>query len=85
MELRQWGILLVILGTVLLAFSVGLKPTFSIKLGPREKIHSDDSDDMELLLPKREGVNISTTKAYIVKPLFWGGLFCIAAGSAMQW
>jgi hypothetical protein len=73
---EQIGIILVIIGTLLLAFSVRVKSQYKNDI--RGAIDS----------VKRKNPNhslIEPTETYIVRPMFWFGLFFVAVGSAFQW
>lgn len=70
----QAGIILVIIGTVFLAFSVKTKRQYVGEYGKA----------IEKLKKENTGL-IEPTEAYIVRKYFWIGLFCIALGSLLQW
>ena len=75
MELRHGGILLTILGTLVLAFSVKVIPGYDEKIEELKKLH-EETEENGLIWP---------SETYIKKWWFWCGLFLIAVGSLLQW
>lgn len=71
--LRHFGILLVIVGTVLLAFSIR----------PRSQYESGPAADAAKRAAKK-GM-IQPTETTIDRRLFWSGLSLVAVGSLLQW
>lgn len=69
-SLQHAGILLTILGTIFLAFSVRVKGQYN------KEIRKDIGKDPSILSP---------TEVCIVRIRFWAGLACVAAGSLLQW
>jgi hypothetical protein len=68
------GIILTILGTVLVAFSVRIKRQYDKEL--RKVADEAKTRHPDLVEP---------TETYIVRSLFWIGLILVAVGSALQW
>jgi uncharacterized protein YpmB len=73
MTLQHLGIVLTIVGTILLAFSLRIKRQYS---GDLAKVVDR---------AKRENDLLEMTETYIVRWAFWLGLSCVAVGSALQW
>ena len=71
---QQFGIILTIIGTIFLAFSVKMKRQYIEDMAKRV-------DDIK----KKNPNLIEPTETYIVQWLFWLGLFFIAVGSMLQW
>lgn len=72
--MSQIGLILVVVGTILLAFSVKVKRQYSGKIAA--EVDSMKKNSHELVEP---------TETTIVRPLFWLGLFFNAVGSLLQW
>jgi hypothetical protein len=70
---RRVGIILVVLGTLLLARSTKVKRQYE---GEMAKVVDEKKDEKGL---------VELTEAYIVQSWFWSGLFLIAIGSFVQW
>jgi hypothetical protein len=70
----QAGIVLVVIGTVSLAFSVRIKRQY--REGMEKVVDRLKTENPRLMEP---------TETYIVRELFWIGLICIAIGSLLQW
>ncbi len=74
MTTHQVGILLTVLGTVLLAFSLRVRRQYEGEMARFiDKSKKEDSKMMEI------------TETAINRYLFWSGLLCISVGSLMQW
>jgi dipeptide/tripeptide permease len=71
---EQIGIILVIIGTLLLAFSVQVKRQYGNEA--RKAVDNAKLKDPGLFEP---------TESYIIRSMFWFGLLFIAVGSAFQW
>ena len=71
---HQVGIILVIIGTALLAFSVRVKRQYEGEIG---KVVDE--------IKKKDPDKIEPTETYIKRSLFWFGLLFIAVGSLLQW
>jgi len=69
-EPRQWGLILVIVGTGLMAISVTYRQSL-----PRQ---------LQREMERRQDV-VVPTQVIFCRWLFWSGLGCIALGSLMQW
>lgn len=82
MDLRHGGILLVILGTICLAFAVKVenKYTLSARSEGKEKKEAKD-----IVKRAEDGSYYEPPIVYIDKMLFRTGLACVAIGSLMQW
>jgi hypothetical protein len=71
---QHFGILLVIIGTVCIAFSVRIK----------RQTNREMTTVVDRL--KKENPNIfEPTETTIVRVLLWIGLLCVAVGSFLQW
>ena len=70
---QQFGIILTIMGTILLAFSVKVKRQYT---GDLAKDVDNKKKNLDL---------IEHSETYIVQWLFWFGLFFVALGSMLQW
>ena len=68
---QHLGLILVLVGTIFLAFSVQAKSQYNGKLLQELK-----KAYKNLFVP---------TETVIIRPRFWGGLALIAAGSMLQW
>jgi hypothetical protein len=75
MELRHWGILLIILGTGFLAFSVKTRTKYDNDQQLKEALRRSEKYDSW----------VEPNKTWIDKRLFWTGLICVAVGSLLQW
>ena len=71
---QHLGIILVVMGTTLLAFSVKVKRLYS---GDIERTIDD--------LKKQTPELLEPTETYVSRPLFWSGLLLVAFGSVLQW
>jgi hypothetical protein len=71
---QHFGILLIIIGTTCIAFSVRVKRQYDREMGSAvDKL-------------KKENPNIfEPTETTIVRALLWSGLICIVIGSFLQW
>jgi hypothetical protein len=74
MSCRHLGIILTVLGTVFLAFSVRIIPQYGGPIG--EAVERARQRDPKLFTP---------TETRIIRPLFWAGLGLIGIGAALQW
>ncbi len=72
-SLRQIGIVLVVIGTIFLAFSVKVKRGYE---GEPAKVVDNSKEEKGL---------IETTETSIDRGRFWIGLSLIALGSSLQW
>jgi hypothetical protein len=80
MELKHWGIILTVLGTILLAFSIRIKSSVAkdasfIRKSIEER-QKKEHKEMDLIWPSETWIN---------RTFFWSGLFCIAIGALLQW
>lgn len=71
---QQVGIIVVVVGTVFLAFSVRVKRQY----------HGKAASDLDAIKQKNPDL-IEPTETYINRYLFWAGLVLVASGSALQW
>ena len=71
---HQLGIILVVLGTILLAFSLKVTPQYS----------GDAARAVDQLKKDRPDL-IELTETYIIRWRFWTGLALVALGSLLQW
>jgi hypothetical protein len=76
------GIIITIIGTILLAFSLRIQSQFGLgtfvdEAGDIAVVPNDGEEDTKKA--------IFPTYTYINKWLFWGGLFLVAVGSLLQW
>jgi hypothetical protein len=67
---QQIGLILTLLGTVSLAFSIRTLSQYD------KKTLKEINPDKKLWAP---------TQVEIVMPLFWGGLVLVSIGTALQW
>ena len=74
MTLPHFGIVLTVLGTVLLAFSLKVPRQYDGPMG--EAVERMRLRDRGLFVP---------TETRIVRCLFWAGLLLIGVGAACQW
>ncbi len=71
---HQLGIILVVLGTILLAFSLKVTPQYTCDAARAvDQLKKDRPDLIEL------------TETYIIRWRFWTGLALVALGSLLQW
>jgi len=75
MELKHVGIILVVIGTILLAFSLKIIHGYDTKHPVMKESHK---------IAKESGY-VWPSETYINKWLFWAGLACVALGSLLQW
>jgi hypothetical protein len=73
-SMEHIGIILTVLGTVLVAFSVRVKRQYNKEV--RKLVDEAKTRHPDLIEP---------TETYIVRSLFWIGLILVALGSALQW
>ena len=74
MTSKHLGIILTIIGTFSLTFSVRIK-----------RQYGEGIDKVLDKLKKENPELIEPTETYIVRKYFWFGLVCIALGSLLQW
>ncbi len=74
MSRQHLGIIITVIGTILLAFSVRIERAYIGKI-------AKDVDKMKKANPNL----LEPTETTIIRPLFWIGLILIAFGSILQW
>jgi hypothetical protein len=74
MTRSQMGLLLTVVGTVALAFSLRTKSQYTGEIA--KVVKKAMRNNSRLFAP---------TETYIIRPLFWGGLFLVAVGALLQW
>jgi hypothetical protein len=79
--MRHGGILIVILGTICLAFAVKIQNKYTLSArSEKEKKYWKN-----IVKRAEDGSHYEPTIVYIDKLLFHIGLACVAIGSLMQW
>lgn len=81
MTLGHGGILLVILGTICLAFAVKIENKYTLSSRSKE----DKNYWKNIVKRAEDGTYYEPTIVHIDKMLFRVGLACVAIGSLMQW
>lgn len=81
MSLGHGGILLVILGTVCLAFSVKIENKYTLSARSKE----EKKWWKNIVKRAEDGSHYEPNIVHIDKMLFRFGLACVAIGSLMQW
>ena len=81
MDLRHGGILLVILGTICLAFAVKVENKYTLSA----RSEKEKKEAKDIVKRAEDGSYYEPPIVYIDKMLFQTGLACVAIGSLMQW
>ncbi len=81
MTFQHGGILLVILGTICLAFAVKIENKYTLSArGKKDKTYWRN-----IIKRAEDGTYCEPTIVFIDKILFRTGLACVALGSLLQW
>lgn len=81
MSFAHFGIIIVIIGTILLAFAVKIKNRYTLATNNRK-----DKKYWGSIVKRAQDVKcFEPTVVYIDKKLFYAGLSCVAIGSLFQW